>query len=85
MRLKLQTMIPTTMKELFKALEMSDDNDKNLARKLQLERIILNQKHIIAHKITLSGDEWTEHDQQSLESMTEGLRSYVAQLNYLKK
>ena len=78
-------MIPTTMKELFKALEMSDDNDKNLARKLQLERIILNQKHIIAHKITLSGDEWTEHDQQSLESMTEGLRSYVAQLNYLKK
>jgi hypothetical protein len=85
MRLKLQTMVPTTMKELFKALEMSDDNDKNLARKLQLERIILKQKQSIAHYLTLSGDEWTEHDQQSLESMTEGLRSYVAQLNYLKK
>ena len=28
------------MKELFKALEISENNDKNLARKLQLERII---------------------------------------------
>ena len=63
---------------------MSDNNDKNLARKLQLERIILTQKQAIADYLTLSGDEWTEHDQQSLESATEGLRSYVSQLNYLK-
>jgi len=73
------------MKELFKTLEISENNDKNLAKKLQLERIIEKQKWGIAHHLTLSGDEWTEHDQQSLESMLEGLRSYVAQLNYLKK
>ena len=72
------------MKGLFETLEMSDNNDKNLARKLQLERIILTQKQAIADYLTLSGDEWTEHDQQSLESATEGLRSYVSQLNYLK-
>ena len=71
------------MKELFETLEMSDNNDKNLARKLQLERIILKQKQAIAHHLTLSGDEWTEHDQQSLESAIEGLRSYVFQLNNL--
>ena len=52
------------MKELFKALEISENNDKNLARKLQLERIIEKQKWAIAHHLTLSGDEWTENDQQ---------------------
>lgn len=72
------------MKELFKTLEISENNDKNLAKKLQLERIIEKQKWAIAHHLDLSGDEWTEHDQQSLESMTEGLRSYVFELNYLK-
>ncbi len=77
-------MIPTTMKELFETLEISNEQTDNVARKLQLERIILKQKQAIAHHLTLSGYEWTEHDQQSLESMTEGLRSYVAQLNYLK-
>ena len=73
------------MNELFKALELSENNDKNLAKKLQLERIIEKQKWAIAHHLTLSGDEWKEHDQQSLESMTEGLRSYVFQLNNIKK
>lgn len=73
------------MNELFKALELSENNDKNLAKKLQLERIIEKQKWAIAHHLTLSGDEWKEHDQQSLESMTEGLRSYVFQLNNLNQ
>ncbi len=73
------------MNELFKALELSENNDKNLAKKLQLERIILKQKQTIAHHLTLSGDEWTEHDQQSLEYAVEGLRSYVFQLNNLNQ
>ncbi len=73
------------MNELFKALELSENNDKNLAKKLQLERIIEKQKQAIAHHLTLSGDEWTEHDQQSLEYAIEGLRSYVFQLNNLNQ
>lgn len=49
-----------------------------------MERLIKGTKEAIRSHISSSGDEWTKHDEESLESLAESLSSYVRQLTQLQ-
>jgi len=72
------------LRELFETLEISPDIDNSKPTKvLRFERLITSTKYAIASHINLSKDEWTYHDQESLESLTESLEYYTRKLNEL--